>query len=187
MSGWEAPKPSLDLPEEASHVKNASHGDIPFSGPLQVSSSSEFAWAKRRKDDASARFHVRSISRSQIVFEPSNVLQCRDNNIQSRRHENGNSHLSQASRTNSRDHYPSGALKNAKQDQWCGLEHPDSFGASDEYYSQKLSMELYQREDLAPKRNHVVSSQRVEFPAYSYDGALDRRITMIEVGMSAGL
>ncbi|GJT02170.1 SOSS complex subunit B [Tanacetum coccineum] len=37
-----------------------SHGDIPFSGPLQVSGSSGFAWARRRFDDSSS---LRSCSR----------------------------------------------------------------------------------------------------------------------------
>lgn len=155
MSGWEAPKPSLDLRDEASHVKNASHGDIPFSGPLLVSSSSGFAWAKRRKDDASARSHVRSISRSQIGLEPSNMLQSRNNNIQSRRHEDGN--LPEAARTNSRDRYPFDSVMNVEQSQWCGIERPDSFDASDEYHSQELSVALYLREGLAPKRNDLVT------------------------------
>ncbi|KAI4329639.1 hypothetical protein MLD38_028005 [Melastoma candidum] len=122
MAGCEAPKPSLDLLEETSHVKNTSRGDIPFSGPLQVSSSSGFAWAKRQKDEASARSHVRSISRSQIVFEPSNVLQCRDNNIQSRRHENGSLNLPPASRTNSRDRNPSFPWHFTKKRTWFQRE-----------------------------------------------------------------
>ncbi|KAF7838498.1 Protein IMPAIRED IN BABA-INDUCED STERILITY 1 [Senna tora] len=63
-TGEEEPKPSNGKLEDASHTKNnASQGDIPFSGPLQVSTSSGFAWAKRRKDDVSIRSHCRSISR----------------------------------------------------------------------------------------------------------------------------
>ena len=59
-------KPSTDSDrgdQDASHIKNPSHGDIPT---LQVSTSSGFAWAKRRKDDASRRSHCRSISRGHI-------------------------------------------------------------------------------------------------------------------------
>ncbi|KAL4297571.1 hypothetical protein GQ457_12G006010 [Hibiscus cannabinus] len=55
--------------EEAAHIKHASQGDIPFSGPLQVSTSSGFAWAKRRKDRATKRSHSRSISRGHDSYE----------------------------------------------------------------------------------------------------------------------
>ncbi|GJW93860.1 probable serine/threonine-protein kinase [Tanacetum coccineum] len=47
-----------------------SHGDIPFSGPLQVSGSSGFAWARRRFDDSSLlRSRSRSSSKS-LISEP---------------------------------------------------------------------------------------------------------------------
>ncbi|XP_056175084.1 protein IMPAIRED IN BABA-INDUCED STERILITY 1 isoform X2 [Syzygium oleosum] len=154
ISGWDAPKPSLDLPEEASHAKNASQGDIPFSGPLQVSSSSGFAWAKRRKDEAPVRSHTRSISRGHIfnVLEPSITLQPR-NNVDSKRHENGN--LPYGARTNSRGHYSNDIVKHMIPNQWGHFERPDSFDASDEYHSQELSLALYQREEMAAKRNNL--------------------------------
>ncbi|KAK8338791.1 hypothetical protein V6Z12_A09G275800 [Gossypium hirsutum] len=113
--------PSTDSVEEAAHTKHASQGDIPFSGPLQVSTSSGFAWAKRRKDDASKRSHSRSISR---------------------------------------------AAKHAMQKQWSQFERPDSFDASDEYHSQELSLALYQREEMAAKRNNLDyqdEREKVEF------------------------
>ncbi|KAI4303776.1 hypothetical protein MLD38_039370 [Melastoma candidum] len=149
MSGWEAPKPSLDLPQDVSHAKNASHGDIPVSGPLQVSSYSGFAWAKRQKDEASTR----STSRSQIGLKPSkNLLQPRDSkNIRLRHHENGN--LPEAAQTNSMDRHPFDSVTNLDQSQWCMIERPDSFDTSDEYHSQELSSALYPKEGLAPKRN----------------------------------
>ncbi|KAK2355237.1 Protein kinase superfamily protein [Trifolium repens] len=63
----EASKPSNGKAEDASHMKNASQADVPFHGPLQVSKSSGFAWAKRRKDDTtSIRSHTRSISKGHI-------------------------------------------------------------------------------------------------------------------------
>ncbi|XP_047333414.1 protein IMPAIRED IN BABA-INDUCED STERILITY 1-like [Impatiens glandulifera] len=70
----EAPKTSsssIDATKEegSSHTKNASsQGDVPFSGPLQISGSSGFAWAKRRLDESSVKSHSRSSSRS--LFEP---------------------------------------------------------------------------------------------------------------------
>lgn len=155
LSGREVQKPLVDNREEASHVKNASHGDIPFSGPLQVSTSSGFAWAKRRKDDASIRSHTRSTSRGQVInaLEPSAALHTR-NNYDSRKHENGD--IINGSRTDSRGHDSSEAAKIAMLNQWSQLERPDSFDASDGYHSQELSLALYQREEMATKRNNLV-------------------------------
>ncbi|XWS51173.1 hypothetical protein CRYUN_Cryun12cG0154500 [Craigia yunnanensis] len=146
--------PSNDALEEAAHVKHASQGDIPFSGPLQVSTSSGFAWAKRRKDDASIKSHSRSISRGHIYnsFEPSAQLHTQ-NNLDSKRHENGD--VIYGDRTNSRGHDSYEAAKRAMQKQWSQFECPDSFDASDGYHSQELSLALYQREEMAAKRNNL--------------------------------
>ncbi|XP_021285720.1 probable serine/threonine-protein kinase At1g54610 [Herrania umbratica] len=149
------PNPSTDGLEEAAHVKHASQGDIPFSGPLQVSTSSGFAWAKRRKDDASIRSHSRSISRGHIYnsLEPSAQLNAR-NNFDSKRHENGD--VIYGGRTDSRGHDSYEAAKRAMQKQWSQFERPDSFDASDGgYHSQELSLALYQREEMAAKRNNL--------------------------------
>ncbi|KDO55459.1 hypothetical protein CISIN_1g005119mg [Citrus sinensis] len=165
LSGREVQKPLVDNREEASHVKNASHGDIPFSGPLQVSTSSGFAWAKRRKDDASIRSHTRSTSRGQVInaLEPSAALHTR-NNYDSRKHENGD--IINGSRTDSRGHDSLEAVKIAMLNQWSQLERPDSFDASDGYHSQELSLALYQREEMATKRNNLGfqdQGEKVEF------------------------
>ncbi|KAK9008857.1 hypothetical protein V6N11_080334 [Hibiscus sabdariffa] len=146
------PYPSTDAPEETSHIKHESQGDILFSGPLQVPSSSGFAWAKRRKDDASVRSLGRSISRGHIYdsLDPSAQLLTKDN-IDSKRHENGD--VIYGGRTDSRhDSYE--AAKRAMHKQWSQFEHPDSFDASDEYHSQELSLALYRREGMSAKRNN---------------------------------
>ncbi|CAB4281059.1 unnamed protein product [Prunus armeniaca] len=150
ITGRELPKPSAGKVEESSHVKNASQGDIPFSGPLEVSTSSGFAWAKRRKDDASIRSHTRSISRGHIFnsIEPPIAVHTR-NNFDSRRHENGE--LKYRVRTDSRGHDSYEIAKLTMMKQWGKLEHPDSFDASDGYHSQELSLALYQREEMAAK------------------------------------
>jgi hypothetical protein len=150
-----AQKPSTDKPEDASHVKNASQGDIPFPGALQVSTSSGFAWAKRRKDEASTRSHTRSISRGHIfsVVEPT-TLHSR-NNFDSKRHESRD--VIYGVRTNSRGRDSYEVAKLAMQNNWCKFERPDSFDASDEYHSQELSMAQYQRDEMAAKRSNLVS------------------------------
>ncbi|KAM3703540.1 hypothetical protein ACB094_04G107400 [Castanea mollissima] len=148
-----ARKQSIDKLEDTSHVKNASQGDIPFSVPLQVSTSSGFAWVKRRKDDASIRSHSRSTSRGHIynVVEPTALPT--KNNFDSKRHENGD--VIHGARTNSRGHDSYEIAKLAMQNNWCKFERPDSFDASDEYHSQELSMAQYQKEEMAAKRSNI--------------------------------
>ncbi|CDP18308.1 unnamed protein product [Coffea canephora] len=159
--GLEPPKPSNELKEEASHVKHASQGDVPFSGPLQVSGSSGFAWAKRRIDD-SVRSRSRSSSRS-LIFEPSGAVQLR-NNLESKRNEN--SEALNGHGTNFKGHDSYERLNHVMVKDWSQLEHPDSFDASDGYHSQELSLALYQKEDLAIKRISLVyqdQGDKVEF------------------------
>lgn len=154
--GGEVPKPSIDKEEEALHVKNASQGDIPFSGPLQVSTSSGFAWAKRRKDDASIRSHTRSTSRGNIFnpVEPSIALHTK-NGLDLKKNENGD--ITYRGRTESRGHDSYEIAKLAIQNHWGKFERPDSFDASDVYHSQELSLALYQREELGATKSDLVS------------------------------
>jgi len=149
-----AQKSSSGKVEDASHMKNASQGDIPLSGPLQVSTSSGFAWAKSRKDDASFRSHCRTISRGHI-FNPSepSTLNSR-NNLDTTNQENKEFC---GGCVNSRGHQLLEISKLSMQNQWSKFDRPDSFDASDEYHSQELSMALYHREDSASKRNNLVS------------------------------
>ncbi|KAJ1406279.1 Serine/threonine-protein kinase, active site [Sesbania bispinosa] len=161
--GEEAQKPSSGKPEDASHMKNASQGDIPFSGPLQVSTSSGFAWAKSRRDETSIRSHCRTISRGHIFnpLEPSK-LNSRNNSdtINQENKEFCGRH------TNSRGHDLLEISKLSMQNQWSKFDRPDSFDASDEYHSQELSMALYHREDSVSKRSNISfqdQGEKVEF------------------------
>ncbi|KAJ8753355.1 hypothetical protein K2173_019754 [Erythroxylum novogranatense] len=101
-SGREAGKLSLDKLDEIFHIKNASQGDVPFSGPLHVSRSGGFAWAKRRKDDISVRSHTRSISRGHIANGLEIYLQEKIK-FDSKWHDNRD--VSYGTRTNSRGHH----------------------------------------------------------------------------------
>uniref|UniRef100_A0A803P4Q4 Protein kinase domain-containing protein n=1 Tax=Cannabis sativa TaxID=3483 RepID=A0A803P4Q4_CANSA len=161
----DAPKPSVDKEEEVLHVKNASQGDIPFSGPLQVSTSSGFAWAKRRKDEASIRSHTRSISRGHIFnpVEPSIAVNTK-NSLDLKTHENGD--VMHRGRAESRGHDSYEIAKLAIQNHWGKFERPDSFDASDVYHSQELSLALYQREELGPTKSDLGfqdQGEKVEF------------------------
>ncbi|CAN4088416.1 unnamed protein product [Withania somnifera] len=159
--GLERAKPSVDSKGEAFHIKNASQGDVPFSGPLQVSGSSGFAWAKRRIDDSSMRSRSKSSSRS-LKFEPSGAYHIK-NNRELKRQENYEA--TNGSRTNSKGHDTYESSKPAMQPHWSQLEQTDSFDASDGYDSQELSLALYLKEETAFKRINVVQDQmeKVEF------------------------
>ncbi|RDX99774.1 Protein IMPAIRED IN BABA-INDUCED STERILITY 1, partial [Mucuna pruriens] len=158
-----AQKLSSGKPEDASHVKNASHGDIPLSGPLQVSTSSGFAWAKGRKDDTSFRSHCRTISRGHIFnpLEPS-TLNSRSNLDTTKENKEFCGGY-----TNSRGHELLEIPKLSMQNQWSKFDRPDSFDASDEYHSQELSMALYHREDSASKRSNMSCQDQGEKVEYS--------------------
>ncbi|XP_054820594.1 protein IMPAIRED IN BABA-INDUCED STERILITY 1-like [Prosopis cineraria] len=165
----EAPKPSTDKAEDASHIKNASHGDIPM---LQVSTSSGFAWAKRRKDDASRRSHCRSISRGHILNSSEHSSLHSRNNFDSRNQENKEFC---GGRSNSKGHDMREISKLAMLNQWSKFDRPDSFDASDEYHSQELSVALYHREYSASRRSKMDSGEKVEFsgPLLSQMHAVD--------------
>ncbi|KAF8408150.1 hypothetical protein HHK36_007292 [Tetracentron sinense] len=171
-------KPSIDTVQEASHVKNASQGDVPFSGPLKVTGSSGFAWAKRRKEDsASIRSRSRSSSRGQVfsALDPPSVLHALDTS-DSKRQENRD--VLHGGCTDSRGHDSDEIAKRAIRKQWSQFERPDSFDASDVYHSQELSVALYQKEEMAMKRNtlgYQDQADRVEFsgPLLSQSHRLD--------------
>ncbi|XP_020226742.1 protein IMPAIRED IN BABA-INDUCED STERILITY 1 [Cajanus cajan] len=159
----EAPKQSSVKPEGASQMKNASQVDIPFPGPLQVSKSSGFAWAKRRKDDTSIRTHSRSISRGYIFNSLETSTLNSRNNSESRNYENKEFF---GAHTNSRGHDLLEISKLAMQNQWSKFDRPDSFDTSEEYHSQELSMALYNRQDSLSKRSNLSyqdQGEKVEF------------------------
>ncbi|GAV83714.1 Pkinase domain-containing protein [Cephalotus follicularis] len=166
MLGREVRKPLTDKLEDSMHIKNASQGDIPFSGPLQVSTSSGFAWAKRQKDDASIRSHNRSISKGHIcnVIQPAAELHGR-NNFDSKGHDNGE--VINGCRTNSRGHDSYETSTRDMQKQWSQFERPDSFDSSDGYHSQELSLAFYQREEMASKRRNLAYHDRADKVEFS--------------------
>ncbi|PIA62898.1 hypothetical protein AQUCO_00200720v1 [Aquilegia coerulea] len=133
--GIEEPrKPSMEMIHEGSHTKYASQGDIPFSGPLHVATSSGFAWAKRRKEDvASIKSSSRSSSRSQVssALDPSNISD-------SKRQGNGEVD-GIPTKSRGQDSYEN--YKRPMRNQWSQFERPDSFDASEMYHSQGLSEE----------------------------------------------
>ncbi|XP_041998645.1 protein IMPAIRED IN BABA-INDUCED STERILITY 1-like [Salvia splendens] len=151
-------EPPKRVTKEACHVKNASQGDDAFAGPLQVSGSSGFAWAKKRMMDSSLRSRSRSSSRS-LILEPSAAMHPR-NNLDSAREEN-----CEGVKGSTKGHDSYGTFKRSMLKKWSQLERPDSFDASDGYHSQELSAALYHKQD-AKRRNlvhHDDQGEEVEF------------------------
>ncbi|XP_024976737.1 protein IMPAIRED IN BABA-INDUCED STERILITY 1-like [Cynara cardunculus var. scolymus] len=119
--GFEPRKPFVNTTDRASQ------GDIPFSGPLQVSGSSGFAWARRRFNDSSTtRSRSRSSSKS-LVSESSVTLHPREPK-----------HSEKIERTGSRG-------RDSKVKNWSHLELD---GPSDGYPSQYPSIALFKKIDL---------------------------------------
>lgn len=160
IKGREPPKPSIDRREETSHLKNASQGDVPYSGPLQVSASSGFAWAKNRRDDIFVRSHRRSSSKLSFNGLETYLTSNDRNNSELKKHENGDISLGVRAFSRGHDYYE--ALKHTVRRQWSHFDRPDSFDTSDEYHSQELSIALYQKE-IETKRNHMDQEDKVEF------------------------
>ncbi|XP_074316427.1 protein IMPAIRED IN BABA-INDUCED STERILITY 1-like [Silene latifolia] len=151
IRGRDPPKPSFHRREEPSHVKHASQGEVPYSGPLPVPGSSGFAWAKCRKDDnASVRSHSRSSSKHSF------------NGLETYFTSHNRSDSEIKKRALSRGHDHNETLKHTVRRQWSHFNRPDSFDTSDEYHSQELSLALYQKE-MASRRNHMSQEEKVEF------------------------
>ncbi|XP_042013151.1 protein IMPAIRED IN BABA-INDUCED STERILITY 1-like [Salvia splendens] len=157
----EPPKQPTNVTKEVSRVKNASQGDDVYPGPLQVSGSSGFAWAKKRMMDSSLRSRSRSSSRS-LILESSGAMHLR-NNLDSAGEEKCDS-----VKEGTKDHDSYETFKRSMLKKWSQLECPDSFDGSDGYHSQELSMALYHKEEAssAKRRNmvyHDDQGEKVEF------------------------
>ncbi|PKI38726.1 protein IMPAIRED IN BABA-INDUCED STERILITY 1-like isoform X1 [Punica granatum] len=120
-------KPSFDAMSGISDFSNISQGQSMLSGPINVTSSSNFAWVKKRKDEptvkrsysrSSSRSQVSALDHSSIVVEPS------------ARQQDGISVCELSSLGDE-----------------VGLCN-NSFGMSEFFHSRDLSMELNQRGDL---------------------------------------
>lgn len=146
-------KPAIKPPEEETlHTKHPSQGDLPFSGPLHVTSSSGFAWAtKWKEENASLRSHSRSSSRGMGpgALDASSILLSGRVTSDSRRQVNGDI-LHDCVNSNSKGSFD--MAKRAMLKQWSQFERPDSFDASDVYHSQELAA-LYRKDELLSKRN----------------------------------
>lgn len=124
IASREQQKQSSDALSGISGLTNISQGQSVLSDPLQVMSSSNFAWVKKRKDEPSIKrsysrsSQVSALDHSSIVFEPSTQGK-------------------------------NGISLSELQSLGDGLSLPDnSFEISNFSHSRELSMDLNQRGDL---------------------------------------
>lgn len=143
--------PQQSVEQEVSHAKNVSQGDIPFSGPLQVSTSSGFAWAKKRVDDSSIS-HRRSSSRGLTGFVNSSSVTS-ENECESKILEN---EVCNESQINGKRFDSSMLSSRVTRPNWKQFGRYDSFDGSDDYHSQDLSMAISRHDEMA-KKNYLVS------------------------------
>ncbi|CAN1839754.1 Protein IMPAIRED IN BABA-INDUCED STERILITY 1 [Linum perenne] len=152
----DAQKPSLEKLDEAFHVNNdSSQGDFSFSGPLQVSTSSGFAWARKRREDASRGSHNESISKGHVRNgqEPSAAIS-EKNIFESKRHDHVE--LDSGASGTYTGHDSHDISKRSLQEKWREFQRPDSFDASEDYHSQELPLGgVYQREGLQARRSKL--------------------------------
>ncbi|KAG8099464.1 hypothetical protein GUJ93_ZPchr0013g36728 [Zizania palustris] len=151
--------------EMARHVKNDSREEIPFSGPLIVSSSSGFAWAKKPPEDRSfARSRNRSSSRGQFSVELDQVNKMpAKENLGLKEQPNKDVHIA---RVNSKVREPHDVEKRAVLKKWSQLERPDSFDSCDTYHSQNFSNAIYLGDTLSSKnsiKGEHDQGERVEY------------------------
>ncbi|KAJ6836915.1 putative serine/threonine-protein kinase isoform X2 [Iris pallida] len=161
------PMDSINAPDDGRHTKHASGGDIPFSGPLQVNSSSGFAWVKKTKEDRPLdRSHSKSRSRSHVssgALDPSSILQAK--NILTM---NGQAvgHAANESCGDSKGHESYEIAKQAMLKKWAQLERPDSFNFSDLYHSQEFSKGICMADAVSVNRSimgYQDQGERVDF------------------------
>ncbi|XP_008790097.3 protein IMPAIRED IN BABA-INDUCED STERILITY 1-like isoform X2 [Phoenix dactylifera] len=155
------PVPAINPPKEGRHVKNYSQEDYSFTGPLHVSVSSAFAWARNQKEGcAQVRSHSRSNSRSHLsgAMDPSCNLRT-ENAHDLKGQANGNGYEAHA---DSKGHEPRALAKQANLKKWTQLERPDSFDSSDMFHSQDLSEAVYMRDGASSKYSNLGYQDQVD-------------------------
>lgn len=155
---------TAQVKERPRHVKNDSLEEIPFSGPLIVSSSSGFAWAKKQDGRSFAKSRNRSSSRGKFTAEVDrdSKLELKENVGMKEEHNRD----AQIARVDSRVREPNELAKRGVLKKWSQLERPDSFDSRDTYHSQNFSNAIYLGDALSSKnsmKNDHDHGERVEY------------------------
>lgn len=127
----ESLKIQYDTVSEACQVSDTQGGDSTFSGPVPVSASSGFAWAKRRKDDVTSA--ISDTSKSQFSsLDPSFANMAYDH-LSKRRNEDV-----VVGRVDTKDKTAKPPMRRQ--------HHSDSFDVSELYLSKNMSMAVCQND-----------------------------------------
>ncbi|RCV13823.1 hypothetical protein SETIT_2G376800v2 [Setaria italica] len=160
----------VQVRERSRHFKNDTREEVPFSGPLSVSSSGGFAWAKRPQEDRSfARSRTRSSSRGQFPGEADQDRKSQaKENVGLRELPSRDVSIS-ISRTNSKiqDREPHDVAKRAVLKKWSQLERPDSFDSCDTYHSQNFSNAMFLGGTVSSKNSFKGDHDQEEKVEYS--------------------
>jgi hypothetical protein len=145
---------TVQVKDRSRHIKNDSLEEIPFSGPLSVSSSSGFAWAKKQDGRSFARSRNRSSSRDEFTAEVDrgNKLQLKENVCLKEQHNKD----AQVACVNSGVQEPHELANRAVLKKWSQLERPDSFDSRDTYHSQNFSNAIFLGDALSSKNSMKV-------------------------------
>ncbi|XP_042444568.1 protein IMPAIRED IN BABA-INDUCED STERILITY 1-like isoform X2 [Zingiber officinale] len=155
------PMPSIKNPDEGHHMKHNSEQDIVFSGPLRVSTSSGFSWARRQREDHvynrshSRRNSRRNLSAARDLSDIENVK----SKLGPKGPQNGDLHAG------SKHHESQELAKIAMLKRWAQLEHPGSFDTSESFPSQDFSEALCNGDPSSMRHNYMGfnNQDRVEF------------------------
>ncbi|WOK92317.1 hypothetical protein Cni_G01008 [Canna indica] len=155
------PMPSIKHPDEGRQIKHDSQEDLALSGPLRVSASSGFSWARRQGEDLTyGRSNSRCSSKSNLSYErdPSTVDTVKSK-LHFRGQENGNVHAG------FKGHEQHQLAKYAMLKSWAQLENPESFDSSGAFHSQKFSGAVYKGDPLSMRHDNLDynDQDRVEF------------------------
>lgn len=142
----ESLKLPFDTVSEAFQVSDTQGGDSTLSGPVPVSASSGFAWAKRRKGDVTSA--VSDTSKSQFSsLDPSFANSVY--HITKQR----NDYVLNRVDTNFRGHNTNETVKPPVRKLQL---HSDSFDASELYLSHEMSMAVFENDEKGASRNYSV-------------------------------
>ncbi|XP_020092428.1 probable serine/threonine-protein kinase At1g54610 isoform X1 [Ananas comosus] len=161
------PLPTINPHDGTRSVKQLSQEDNPFSGPLQISASTGFAWAtKKPKEELScAKPQIRVSSRKHATaVEPLSVSQAEDNTTNMKGQPNGTVRNAAFAGSKSSKSYE--VAKEAMMKQWAQVEVPDPFDSSNAYRCRDSSEEKYKRDTVSFKSgilSYKNQEDRVEF------------------------
>ncbi|KAK3026224.1 hypothetical protein RJ639_040509 [Escallonia herrerae] len=151
-------KSSYDTMSEASQGTEISQDDSIRSVPVHITASSGFAWAKRRKQNAtSSRLHSQATSRSQNLrtLDPSSVLHANDT-LDSERDE----HDDFSSRNPAASSGHEKIAKHAMHRQRSHPNRPDSFDSSNLFQPEELSVDYNDQRERLPFSGPLLSQKR---------------------------